>query len=289
MKKLTVLLLSAVTGMVSCGQQNATEGSDLNIVGGRNVKGTDAYARHVVSLTNYRGQTFCTGTLVGKQLVLTAAHCVTGGQKFVVGFGINEGANTIRRDQIRKVVKVALNKNYSLDDNEELINQADLDKKGKMVSDLALIKTDAPAPRGWVPAKLLPPQGKLRRGQGVYLIGYGVTATPRDGVEITSAKDLFDSKKIKNDAGTLRTVGSRYNTTNKLGEFVIGPTIGKGVCSGDSGGPAFVAVRSKSGKPLFYQIGVASRSDCRGTAWYTDVRAHYDWIARARAFVNKNP
>lgn len=283
--KMLIISIASVF-MTGCGENAAQDNdSELSIVGGRAVTANDVFARHVVSLISKDGHNFCTGSLVGKQLVLTAAHCVSGTGPFMIGFGASTDTRSLSRANVREVDNIAINREYV--DTEGLIEQGSLESKGKLVSDVAFIKIKTPAPQGFYPTKLIPSNWDFKVGSPVVLVGYGVTATPRPGVKIEQASDFFDHEKILGDHGSLRTVGSYYAGRNKIGEFVITSKSRKGVCSGDSGGPAFVMVRSpKSGKTLFYQVGIAARSNCYNSAWYTDVRAHADWIKRANKHVN---
>jgi secreted trypsin-like serine protease len=276
------MILATCSLVVGCGAKESS--SDLDIVGGRKATWNDPFVRHVVALVTTNGQHFCTGSLVGKQLVLTAAHCVRGGKPFVIGFGLKAQGKDLKRQYIRTVESVVMNREYVHLDG--VVREGDF-SKGKAVSDVAFIKMKNDAPKGFVPVKLMPPNWNFQKGSPMVMAGYGVTATPKPDVKITSPSELMDGKKTLSDNGVLRTVGTRYAGRNDKGEIVLASRGFQGACSGDSGGPAFVATKSKkSGKTLFYQVGVAARSNCYNSASYTDVRAHSEWIKKANRYVN---
>ncbi|WP_141733392.1 S1 family peptidase [Oligoflexus tunisiensis] len=192
------LLLSSVAALTTlnaCGKK--AENSDLDIVGGRRVTAQDSGPEKISTV----GLNGCTGTIIAKDLILTAAHCydnsVQGGY---VLFGIQFNG---RDRKIINIEKATVNRAYTDPHN-----------------DVAMLKLASDIPAGYKPAKLLPAGVSLTNGQTVRQAGYGSDNTP-------------------NSFGTLRTVDSRYVGQGSRGSLSVrnGSTA---ACSGDSGGPLYV-------------------------------------------------
>ena len=253
---LVALIVSTITlsacGAKSDGKQDASaknSGDELtigDIVNGSGVTMKNGNAHTIVAIVAEKGggQALCTGTIVSPEVILTAAHCVDENPaKLHIIFGTNI-AKTSAND-IREGDKFIQHPNW----NRHL-------PTGE--GDLALIHFKGLIPEGHSPVTLANENLKLKKGQKVLMMGYGVT----DGIR-------------ENGSGKLRETSSQILDQHSPTESL---TDGhkSSVCFGDSGGPAFVKVGSE-----FVQWGVASSvtdKSCDEDSIHTEVMKYEPWI-----------
>jgi secreted trypsin-like serine protease len=254
---LLLAVLSACAPANQNGSSNAEQAQANSIIGGKVVMPGSALSKQVFMLfgMSSQGQYICTATLITQQHVLTAAHCVDGAKKMYAVFAV---------DAVAKLKKGGL----ASDPNIVEVSSAKVYPKwggaqgGKVdgidVGDIAVLRLSKPAPADMKVTKLY--NSSLRKGQVLVASGYGV------------------------ESGTLHTGSGLLREVNVVveeplvgkSEFYIDQTNGKGICSGDSGGPSFV--QSSFGE--LQQVGVTSRGDehCAQGGLYTLVPAYNSWI-----------
>lgn len=208
-------------------------------------------ARQVVMIRDVRSR-YCTGTVLARDIVLTAAHCVWETTGLTVFGGADTGAT-----EGHNVVAVVPHPQYDARSYAE--SQATVD--------LALLKLESPLPepgpvimRGRVPFP----------GERFIIAGFGVTASG------SSAR-----------VGTLQTatliaVGEPSSLQLRLADPASqdGAVAGLGSCYGDSGGPVFEWNRGR-----FVLIGLLSWSNgpnmaagCGGFTGVTPLPRHRGWV-----------
>lgn len=246
------LLLSACGATTQ--QTGSIEFSDQsqNIVGGRNLDPASPMSRHVVGLYGAKngGGFICTGTLIATNIIMTAAHCVETDQMVVV-FSHNL-VGTLQAKDLNKVRPVVAKLVHS-----KWTGQV----QNKDTGDIALIKFKGSAPLGYTPAVLLSSSTFLVPGVLVQQAGFGL-----------------DNPEMDTGSGVLRTALVRIaSNTHSATEIVVDQRDGRGVCSGDSGGPGFLTIDG-----TFYVWGVASsvtlNPKCREFGIYTNALSYRDWI-----------
>ncbi len=232
--------------------------SELKIQGGGEVTHDNVLAKSTVALLDSQGQFFCSGTLITRRSVVTAAHCyeASKGQAIQISFGTNINYST-KIQSLHKFVNKDYNKNAMNDGTYSY-----------PVYDIGLVVLPQPAPSNFVPMPILP--RSLQKNEPIYLAGFGSTPV---------------GQVVRPGVGILRSVNASIYEIYNNGEFqFISDTYEKGFCRGDSGGPAAVFINNQ-----IWLIGVASRmadpgyctGNCCYTGIYTDITRFTDWIERA--------
>lgn len=239
------------------------------IVGGQLVNSGDIIARRTVGLfmVNANGSGgICTGSILNKGAILTAAHCIKNARAVFVIFSIN-GITKIVQDAMARQPVQAVGRNYRLATNfRQLPGYSGEQGGADEFSDLALVTFNGGLPAGYEPAHFLNQAEGAKRltpGAPVTIAGYGITSVnERDNPSANGPRT----------SGTLRQVTIQFAqfSPEKKNMFLQGRP-GKDACSGDSGGPAMVAANGN-----VYVVGVASRSDCVQMSIYT-------WVPREKA------
>jgi hypothetical protein len=225
------------------------------IVGGA-ANADPSVARHVALIVGSHG-TSCTGVVIARNLVLTAAHCSLPGSVYkIVEF------DAAHRPTLRDVSLVLVHPQFELN---TLLNH-------RATADVALLKTVSALPATFVPAPLAVQGKPVAVGDRLLVVGYGVgvRGDGKTGGTIRSA-DLVATGQ----PGTLqiRLVDSATN----------GARAGLSACTGDSGAPVF----DSSDGPLAV-VGIVSWSTgpsltdgCGGLTGVTPLVRYRDWIVDA--------
>ncbi|WP_168196684.1 trypsin-like serine protease [Bdellovibrio sp. ZAP7] len=257
------------------------------ITGGSSVKPNTSVALRTVGIFNVKTANACSGTLIAKDVVLTAGHCVISKKEnLIVIFDThfpNKVGETDKIDprNIRTIRAMAFHDDFK-----------NLDEAGSDYGDIGIIKLTSPAPENYLITPLLKDVSNIRPSDTVTLAGFGyssektiVTDRNYPGVDaaVSEGRGYCNNYKTKcyvtevNGDGELREVQVTIETLRDK-DMVLNESNQKATCSGDSGGPAFVEI---NGKTLL--AGVTSRTltdnDCGSAQGVKTLVPHYfTWI-----------
>jgi secreted trypsin-like serine protease len=205
------------------------------------VTGPSDIAAQTVMIVSTRGA-ICTGTVIARDLVLTAAHCVQPRGDYAISTG----------GGVIQVARIALHPKYDPHQFETR----------KPSPDMAILKLSEPLPARYRAAKLSHETALPKRGEMFVLAGFGFA---RDG----------DERSL----GTLRSVA--LPSVGTTGGIMVRVSLGdggiKGACTGDSGGPAFHGAELAG---VIGWTSIPTGKNCGFTTGVTLVGLQREWIER---------
>ncbi len=212
----------------------------------------DTLARHVLIVVG-GSRTGCSGTVIARDLVLTAAHCVEPRARLVV---IEPGSNP-RRTKRYAVTRFERHPDFDVESG----------MARRETTDVALLKLAEPLAVKIAPATL-GTRDYFPIGDHFIVAGYGITGPREGGFGVLRSALLVVVRHTASGAVRLADPEKR------------GETPGLGACSGDSGGPVFEA----SANPTAL-VGVVSwatdstrHAGCGGLTGMTPLARVREWI-----------
>lgn len=245
----TRLLLVAVLFTTACtAAPDGTDSVAQDIIGGEMALPADYPT--VVALEEQPGNWFCTGTLIAKKWVLTAAHCVADGP--MTGVHVRFDDADVNDATGGKVVAVSAIHSNPMFDWEAWDNDIALLELAEEVTDRE------PTPILRAPVGL---------GTEVLDVGYGVADNNDGGGGL-----LRRVQKITADCAGANDPG--VSGANLL---CMDASDGRGSCFGDSGGPTFATV---GGARVVAGVTSGGTGELCGAGWdlYTSVNAEIAFV-----------
>lgn len=227
------------------------------IINGIEVPEGDLIEQHVVSIRDESRRTICSGSVIGRDLILTAAHCVFSVPSLRVYWGPSQ-AEAVKKGNVRTVSKARIHESY--------VEGGSYD-----TNDLAVLKLSSPLPSSRKIANPVYDGSRIKESAYIEVAGYGIN---RSGIN-------------NGGSGVLRRMTLMIEKEFfSRSEFQLKQSSAGGTCSGDSGGPALL--RTTAGGMNVY--GVAARADgarnpwetkCKVYSFYTRLDYHKTWIQNA--------
>jgi secreted trypsin-like serine protease len=208
-------------------------------------------SRHLVMIVGSRG-TFCTGTAIARDLVLTAAHCVAEGAEYKL-FERSADGQPVLRD----VARIQRHPQFSL---------ATLNAH-RATADLALLKLKAPLPASFQPATLSADRAPVTVGESFTVAGFGVAARG-DGKTSGTARSV--TLTATGQPGTLQIRLFDPSTRNERA--------GLGACTGDSGAPVIDPASRHVIGVVSWSTGAKNEAGCGGLTGVTPLTRYRDWV-----------
>jgi secreted trypsin-like serine protease len=294
--KALIISMVGVLALTSCNgekyENNVNTKSGSGIINGTMVEETDSIASHTVMVHDIKNGYVCTGVIILKNVVLTAAHCLSRKHNdFEIlfttkGYELMDYHND--NEFIRHADKVVIHQDYITDYTKQpIMNQ----------SDIGLVYFRGELPVGYKPANVMMDDHLIKRGQMMTMAGYGVTKITATDIRYKKSKkfqDLIDEgsvicdNDIKDENGNPTCIEVSADGDGELmktqapvkdvfdHEFILDETK-NGTCEGDSGGPVFVEENG-----VQYLVGITSRGDllCNGEGIYTSVPSFIEFLIK---------
>ena len=300
-----ILCLLVAFNLAACADSDTASiegGGQLNgIIGGtipleKSIARTGTVAIGTVDKVTGRFASFCTGVIVSRDLVLTAAHCME--TDVIVS---QEGSKSVSlyfgnayENYDKSLERVS--KKWEVNSKYAPILEPEFGMVASALGDVALLKVDGGVPLSSTPVKI----GIdliLKKGEQITAAGWGlVYEQPRQGGVTVGATEEEVSAPIEQaDNSNADRVSDRLYEAHISfiaywkSHMVFQLSDKNGVCRGDSGGPAYYKSKKNGYVVIGTVRGAHAFSDCSGMVEYTNLSKNIDFIKKAAAKLSGAP
>lgn len=236
------------------------------VMRGKVVRDPNGLRASVVRVESSGGE-LCSGALIGPDIVLTAAHCLTDSGRYRV-----TAVDRRFRPTSMRAVAAAVHPAFV----------PGTTPRTQPGIDLAILKLERPLTSGFRPLDLRQ-AGRAGTGDTVILAGFGVVSENQK----RSARTLRETSLVV--LGPMQVMNRVLVVADQTR---LGETTGAGACRGDSGGP--ILARAEDGYRLLGIVSwssgaIASRSAtaCGGLTAVTPIAEHVRWIVEGTEALNQ--
>ncbi len=288
MNALTKTTIAALAFLLaSCGpsanqQTNLESSSGIRL--GQEAKSNDEIAIGTVGIRGFRQDgmsSFCSGSLLPNNLVVTAAHCVDTSMQLYIIFSTDSDANP---NGLKSVARFVDGSEVHPDYQGISKIEAASSSAPTPGNDIALLHYEGSTPSNYKPVQFLKDYRLLKPGVMITIAGYGIHDDAGAIAAAKNPKTAGDTSWMSTSGlGKLRSTEVALMGSLTSSEVVLDQSKGTGTCQGDSGGPAYLRVN----KQLF-MFGVLSRgsarapgSPCTQDSVYTEVGPYIKFLSQA--------
>lgn len=225
---------------------------------------------HVVGTRHDKHRVYCGGSIITRDVILTAAHCVVSKKFRIKPVIVYYNTTIVRKGPRIRVKTVVVHRNY---------------ENPFLGYDIALLELAKPIPRfdRFVGPVCLPKRGEKTRKGPMLLAGYGRPAYKKQAKRL-----LYYITKARSDAACEAILDFEWGMFPMKRDLLICTKHPKAMMfKGDSGSP--LTAYSRRGRSTQYGIASFVRASNRGCAPTVNTRVSMfmDWIKRALQMIHK--